>query len=399
MTTVDVVCYKYTPLKNGELPLKIRVTKDRKARYVSLDVSVKPDHWDFKRNEPKAECPNREYIEQIIITKIHELKTGIVQLKSSGKEYSAKSLINSLDANERHMTVSDLFRQHMRELKEMKRSNYSSSLRQTYNSLMQFKTNMDIPFSDIDSVWIKEYELWLRNKGLASNTIGIRIRNLRMLYNLAIERGYVKRDFYPFDKYKASRLSVKTPKRALKKEDIVSVLAYKVKGRGLYKRLALDLFAFSYYMGGINFVDMALLSSENICERRLTYSRKKTSKLISLPIGDEAMKIIERYKSDNPYIFPILNNYHTTEQSRLNRVHKVITKVNKALIKIGKELKLPIKLTTYVARHSFATVLKRAGVSTAIISETLGHSSERITQVYLDSFEKSQIDKALSHLN
>ncbi|MDE6583876.1 MAG: tyrosine-type recombinase/integrase, partial [Anaeroplasmataceae bacterium] len=98
------------------------------------------------------------------------------------------------------------------------------------------------------------------------------------------------------------------------------------------------------------------------------------------------------------YIFPIFSAYHKSEVQRANRLHKVLSKINRELKHIGEELGLPIKLTTYVARHSFATVLKRAGVSTSIISESLGHSSEKITQIYLDSFEKSQIDEALSHL-
>ena len=90
--------------------------------------------------------------------------------------------------------------------------------------------------------------------------------------------------------------------------------------------------------------------------------------------------------------------YHKTEQQRRNRLHKVITKVNDALKEIGKELGIPIDLTTYVARHSYATVLKRSGVSTAIISESLGHNSEKVTQIYLDSFENSQIDEAMKNL-
>ena len=113
---------------------------------------------------------------------------------------------------------------------------------------------------------------------------------------------------------------------------------------------------------------------------------------------DEAKSVIGKYKGNGEYIFPIFNNLHQTEQQRLNRLHKVITKVNACLKEIGKELHLPVTLTTYVARHSYATVLKRAGVYTSIISESLGHSSEKVTQIYLDSFENSQIDKAMENL-
>ena len=221
-----------------------------------------------------------------------------------------------------------------------------------------------------------------------------------MIYNLAIEKGVVKKELYPFDSYKVSKLHEETAKRAITKEDILAVLNYPLDKTDFYAQLAIHLFSFSYFMGGINFVDMAMLTSKNIVNNRLIYNRKKTGKLINLPLIDEARAIIEIYdnNSSNSYLFPILSALHKTEQMKLNRLHKVITKVNKALKQIGEELNLPIKLTTYVARHSFATVLKRAGVSTSIICESLGHSSEKITQVYLDSFEKSQIDEAMRHL-
>jgi len=111
------------------------------------------------------------------------------------------------------------------------------------------------------------------------------------------------------------------------------------------------------------------------------------------------MEIINKYKSpSNPYIFPILSTFHKTEQQKINRIHKVIGKVNKHLKALGVELDLDKKLTTYVARHSFSTTLKRSGVSTSLICEALGHSSEKVTQIYLDSFENDQIDEAMSNL-
>lgn len=112
---------------------------------------------------------------------------------------------------------------------------------------------------------------------------------------------------------------------------------------------------------------------------RLIYTRRKTHKLIRLPLQPKAQEIIERYRQDGAlFLFPILSAFHKTEQQQRNRVHKVISKVNERLKEVGKELEIPIDLTTYVSRHSFATVLKREGVSTSIICESLGHSSERL---------------------
>lgn len=399
MTTVEVVCYKYKPLRNGELPLKIRVTKDRKVRYVSLGVSTKPEHWDFKKNQPKADCPNREYIEKLIANRISEIKATIVELKAEERDFTATSLLQKIDTKSSSLSIAEIFLEHLKFLQSCKRTGYMLSIRQTYNSLLKFNGTLDIPFSEIDVNWLRRYEGWLRKSNKSENTIGIRFRNLRMIYNKAIEKGAVKKELYPFDSYKVSKLHKETIKRAIVKDDIKRVLNYNVNGRDFYTSLAIALFSFSYYMGGINFVDMAYLQGSNIIDGRLVYYRKKTSKLINLPMNPEAMEIISRYNTGlTGYIFPILSFAHNTEQMKLNRLHKVITKVNKALKLIGQELGLPIKLTTYVARHSFATVLKRAGVSTSIISESLGHSSEKITQIYLDSFENSQINEAFSHL-
>ena len=246
---------------------------------------------------------------------------------------------------------------------------------------------------------MRRYETWLRKQGRAENTIGIRFRTIRMIYNLAIEMEIVKPEYYPFKRFKVSRLYHSTVKRAIKKEEIQAVINYTTSGKNFYTTLAVDLFTFSYFMGGINFVDIAYLTDKNIFDNRLIYYRKKTSKLINLPMQEKAMFVLKKYDQRNkPYLFPILSASHKTEQQRLNRLHKVITKVNKALKAVGEELNIPVKLTTYVARHSYATVLKRAGVSTSIISESLGHSSEKITQVYLDSFENDAINEALKNL-
>ena len=203
---------------------------------------------------------------------------------------------------------------------------------------------------------------------------------------------------YPFKSYKVGKLHAETPKRAISKTEVKAVMDFPCEGRDFYTRFAIDLFSFSYLMGGINFADMANLTRQNIVDGRLVYRRQKTGKLLNLPIHSRAMEIIESYASGNIYLFPIYSKEHKTIQQKLNRHHKVITKVNRALAEIGRELKIPIKLTTYVARHSYATVLKRAGVPTSIISESLGYSSERVTQIYLDSFENERMNEAMQHL-
>lgn len=377
----------------------LRVTKDRKRKYVSLGISVNPEHWDFSKNQPKSDCPNREFIELMIAEKLKAYNSTIIELKATNQDFTSTSLVDKVDGGNSlvRKTVNDLFEEHLQRLENEKRRGYMLSVRYVYNSLINFNKHLNIPFAEIDVAWLKRYESWLRSRGVSQNTIGIHFRTLRVLYNLAIEEKAVKEELYPFKSFKVSKLHEETAKRALSKENVERIISFPPTDD--YMRFAIDLFAFTYYSGGINFTDIANLTESNIIADKLIYKRQKTGKLIKIPLQDKAKLLIEKYRTpDNPYLFPIFSTLHKTEAQKKFRIHKVMAKVNKRLKIIGKELGIPIKLTTYVARHSQATVMKRAGVSTAVIREIMGHSSERVTQIYLDSFDNEQVDNALKSL-
>lgn len=395
--TANIVCYKSKTLANGEHPLMIRVCKDGKKKYRSLGVSVNPRYWNFDKNTLKPNCPNYEYLSKLITDKASELSAEIVKLKSERKEFTASTLIEDKSRRVKPKNVNDLFCEQIQRLTDEGRRGYMLSVKQVYNSLLSFNKHLDICFSEVDVSFLRRYETWLRKQGLAENTIGIRFRTLRAIYNLAVEEDVADSENYPFKKYKVARLHEETAKRSLSKEDIDRILAYKPKNNLMH--FPKDIFAFTYYCGGINFIDIANLTPANIIEGKLVYKRHKTSKLIKIPLQPQAIVLIKKYhRKDRPYLFPILSDFHQTEIQKSNRIHKVISNVNKRLKEIGEDLGLPLTLTTYVARHSQATVMKRAGVSTAVIREIMGHSSERVTQIYLDSFDNEQIDNAMKNL-
>lgn len=371
------------------------ICKDGKRKYQSIGLSLKPQHWDFKKNKPKAQCPNKAYIDKIINEKLNSINNEIIRLQSEDKEFTATSIVEG--NYYKTETVEHVFNERIKCLQIEKRLGYVQSVKQLYNSLVSFNQHLDIYFSSINTAFLRRYEIWLRGKGLSENTIGIRLRTLRAVYNWAIEIGVAKPQNYPFRLYKVGRLQEETPKRSLKKEDLFRIL--KFKSSNPYMSFPIDIFAFSYYCGGINFVDIAHLTLGNIIEDKLIYKRQKTGKLIKIPLQPQARAIIDKHQSKNsPYLFPILSPFHKTETQKANRIHKVITKVNARLKQIGNELAIPITLTTYVARHTQATVMKRAGVPTSIIKEIMGHSSERVTQFYLDSFDNETINDALKNL-
>lgn len=317
--------------------------------------------------------------------------------KIAGKDFTATTLIESTTNKTTCKTVGEYYLTYIQNLKKENRIRYAGMFEVSYSSFIKFNKHLDIPFSDIDVAWLKKYEMWMKEQTLSISTISTRIRHLRAVFNLAIAEHAIKNDCYPFHTYKVSKLNRRTAKRAISKKDVLKIM--KCQGNTPMECLAIDIFAFSYLNAGINFIDIAKLKHSNIIGNQLIYNREKTKKLINVPLQQQAIEIITKYKNDkSPYLFPVLTPFHKTEIQIANRLHKVLAKINKHLKEIGKKLKLPIPLTTYVARHSYATVLKRAGVSTSIISESLGHSSEKITQVYLDSFNNEQINEAMKNL-
>ena len=397
--TANVLCYRSKTLSNGEHPIMLRVCKGGKKKYISLGISVNPKFWDFEKNKPKRNCPNREQLIKVINEQEQKYAEQILEFSVEKREYTPTTLIEAIVPVQKARTVGELFNEYIAQLKDEGRLGYALSVQQVCNSLLKYRGHLDIYFSEIDVNWLKAYESWLRRCNLADNTIGIRFRTLRAVYNLALAEGIVKVDCYPFKKYKVSKLHKETAKRAITKEQVKQVIEYDVSRARFYKRLAVDMFTFSYLMGGINFTDMAFLTDKNFDGERLVYIRQKTKKLIMLPLQEKAVEIVNRYRSSQrKYVFPVLDNRERTPRQIRNRIYDVLDNVNGYLADIGKELGIELKISSYVARHSYATVLKRSGVSTSVISESLGHSSERVTQIYLDSFENRQLNDAMKNL-
>lgn len=257
--TVKAVCYKFKTLSNGEHPLMIRICKDGKKKYQSLGLSIKAEQWDFKTNQPKAKCPNRDRIILLINEKINEIQKVVLDKRIAGKDFTATTLIESTTNSTANKTLGEYYLTYIQNLKAEKRIRYAGMFEVSYSSFIKFNKHLDIPFSDIDVAWLKRYELWMKEQNLSTSTISTRIRHLRAVFNLAIMEHSIKNDCYPFHSYKISKLNRQTTKRALSKQDIMKVMQY--QGKSTMERLAIDVFIFSYLNAGINFIDIAKISS------------------------------------------------------------------------------------------------------------------------------------------
>lgn len=401
--TFKAIIRKDVIYKNNTSPLCIQFLHDGRKKTIGLGVSVALKHWDAEAQKVTDDCPDKDNIQFQITAKIKEYEKKIQRLEVMDIPVAFENLFEQ-NSKRLNCSIGEYLKQTIERLETLGKYGSASKHRSLLSRLAQFRS-LNIRFDEIDLAYLRDFELFLRKKGNANNSIATKFAIFKAAYNKALAEGLFIQKVNPFAKYKVGSLWTRTRKRAITKEDIQKLVALKIAPnyRTNYAEFARDIFLFSYYTAGINFTDMATLRYCDIVNDRIYYSRHKTQKLLSFQLVPNAMQIIERYSKANhaqeDYIFPILDrSEHKTAQQIFNRTHKVLRKINRELKTLGEQIGLEMPLTTYVARHTFATVLKRSGVNIAIISESLGHSDLSTTQIYLDSFENSQIDAAMANL-
>ncbi len=265
--------------------------------------------------------------------------------------------------------------------------NYRRSLR----SFLNFLSGKDIFFDEITESLVMEYEQWLSMKGITRNSSSFYIRNLRSVYNKAVKKNLTEQAF-PFSH--AYTGTERTRKRAVDEEVIMQLLKLNLDHS---KALALtrDLFVFSYCTRGMAFVDISFLKKTDIKNGFINYLRRKTGQQLSIKIEPCIEKIINHYAkatADSVYVFPIIT---TSEAKKAYKQYQIALNYhNRKLKKLGNEIGEKLKLSSYIARHTWATTARKHNVPISVISEGMGHSSERTTQIYLASLENSVIDEA-----
>lgn len=416
MPQIKVMLYTSKILADGSHPLRLRITKDNGRKYISIGESCSLKYWDTDKEEPRRNHPERTRILSVIRKWESEYIEAARRLHDSGHPFTIDMLIEAVVESSKKprrerkgMMLLDYLKTISEQLKVAKKLGNANVYRDTRSALNRFLSEKDIPITAVNVSFLNRFETYLRAEDCADTSLSVYFRTLRAAINKAISENLFPADLYPFTrnrsekhKFSISKFDTSTRKRAISKEELRRIEALEVDTPKLL--LAKHLFLFSYFGGGINFVDMTQLTWRNVQGGRLQYVRQKTGGIFNLKLAPQALAILEHYRaltetSQDAYIFTVLHkDRHKTLQQIDNRLHKVNREVNSSLKEIGKLAGIEVPLTTYVARHSFATALKHSGVSTAVISEAMGHKTEAITQTYLASFENDLIDEAFNNL-
>ena len=250
----------------------------------------------------------------------------------------------------------------------------------------------NILLKDIDSELIEKYEAFLKQNGLTLNTISFYMRIMRAIYNKAVEKGGMI-DKKPF--LKVFTKIPQTPKRAVPLYILQKLFRAEIKSSS--ESLARDLFLFSFYTRGMSFIDIAFLKKTDLKGSHLIYKRNKTGQEMKIAWCKEMQDIVDKHGSlDGQHLLGILD--YNSPKSLRSQYHYKQCLVNEALKRLAKHLKLEVNLTMYVARHSWATIAKEQNIPLNVISDGMGHHSEKTTQIYLKSIDADIIDQSNAQL-
>lgn len=383
--------------KNGKFPVKLRVfiPYPREQKFYTLPFEFTEDEfkdvWEAKK--PKKEHRENQIRLQAILSKANTVANSLDVFTT--KEFENLFFSNK---NINKKEISSYYNLYINRLKENNQISTASNYELSLKSLQSFYGKEEIPFQVITPTWLERYEKhMIEDKNLSQTTVGIYLRPLRAIFNTAIEDKSIKQDSYPFGKKKYIIPSPKAVKKALNKSTL-SIL-YNSTPNNLEQETAKDFWFFSYSCNGMNFKDIANLKIGNIEGDTLTFKRAKTSRtnksqlIQSIPLHPYALKVIAKYgnmqgKQDD-YLFNIINKSQSATEQH-DKIKNFIRYVNQHMLKLAKANGIEEKLSTYWARHSFATNAIIEGASMEFVSEALQHSNLNTTKGYFAGFENEK---------
>ena len=378
--------FRPSSVPEAEGTLYYQVIHKRKVKYISTEHHIYADEWDEKAETivvaAESERKGTLTMMQCKIDKaFKQLRSILDRTERCHKDYTVEDLCKAFIKEQTYKTVFVFLHEQATKKEQMKRLGTARTYGNAYRRFKAFREDVDLSFDELTPDMIECYEAWLIDRRLKQNSIRCYLRTLNTLLCKAVAEGLLSNR----NLFSRVRLSyVKTTKRAISEKEL-KVIANLELPKHSTMALARDIFMFSFYMRGMPFVDIAYLRKTDLKNGMWTYCRRKTNQCLMVEWEKAQQKILDRYAhqtENGPYLLPIINKEDGTEYLQYQRMQ---TNINRALKKIGEMAELKMPLTTYVARHTWASVARDMNIPISIISEGMGHNSIKTTQVYLNS--------------
>lgn len=378
--------------KGKPAPLKIAITKKGQAAFISLNVQILPSQWD-KRSGKVVGHPNRFFLNTYITSRKQAVDTLLLKLIENGELFKMRAvdikarIISELNDNDNEESNKDTFAARFVKFADSKKERTRQLYYVTLRRLRAYAGEEfdKLRFEDVTKEWLTGFDTFMQKTAPSRNARNIHLRNIRAVFNEAIDDEVTT--FYPFRRFKIRPIA--TAKRSLTVERLRELFSFPVED---CQRQYLDMFKLIFFLIGINTIDLCNL--KQVKEGRIEYYRSKTNRLYSVKVEPEAMDIINRYRGEN-HLLGILDRYKNYKDYA-KRLNNNLQHIGHTIVgKHGKKEVEPLfpNLTTYWARHSWATIAAELEIPKETIAAALGHGGNTVTDIYID-FDRRKVDDA-----
>lgn len=369
-----------------------QIIHNRVIRQQKTDYHLFTHEWNEKRCTVIVGGNRSNYLQTVkerIEWDVRRWQSIIRQYENKRYKYHADDIIATFQKTLTDQTLFNFMQSVIARLQLIGKERTAETYHSTLKSFMKYRQEQDILLEDIDSDLMQMYEAHLQSRGISKNSISFYMRILRAVYNRAVEKELTE-NRHPFKHVYTG--TEKTVKRAIPLKSIKQIknLELPIKSSLDFAR---DIFLFSFYTRGMSFIDIAFLKKKDLANGILSYRRRKTGQQLFIRWEKCMQEILDKYKEneESPYMLPIINPQEKHERQQYKNI---LYRINKSLKDIGQLIKLPIPLTMYVARHSWASAARSKNIPISVISEGMGHDSEKTTQIYLASLDTTVVDRA-----
>lgn len=389
MTSIKIK-FRPSTVDGKEGGIYFQIIHNRVVRQLNTEYKVFAEEWNAESESIVIKGCRSNFllgIQERLSWDATRLEKVVRSLEIERRRFTADDIISMFHKLTKESSLFTFMHGVIAQLKQLGKIRTSETYTATLKSFMAFRESQDVPLDGISSDMMLLYEAHLKTRDVSMNTISFYMRNLRAVYNRAVEKGLTPQN-KPF-RHVYTGVD-KTIKRAI---PIKEIKALKELDLSLKPSLdfARDMFMFSFYTRGMSFIDMAYLKKSDLQNGILTYRRRKTGQQLTIKWEKCMEDIVSKYpKNQTDYLLPIIKETLNERRQYDNALHLV----NYHLKGLSSMLKLQRPLTMYVARHSWASAAKAKNVPLSVISEGMGHDSEATTQIYLASLETSVVDKA-----
>lgn len=389
MTSIKIK-FRPSTVDGKEGGIYFQIIHNRVVRQLNTEYKVFEEEWNAESENIVIKGSRSNFllgIQERLSWDATRLEKVVRSLEIERRRFTADDIISMFHKLTKESSLFTFMHGVIAQLKQLGKIRTSETYTATLKSFMAFRESQDVPLDGISSDMMLLYEAHLKTRDVSMNTISFYMRNLRAVYNRAVEKGLTPQN-NPF-RHVYTGVD-KTIKRAI---PIKEIKALKELDLSLKPSLdfARDMFMFSFYTRGMSFIDMAYLKKSDLQNGILTYRRRKTGQQLSIKWEKCMEDIVSKYpQNQTDYLLPIIKETVNERRQYDNALHLV----NYHLKDLSSMLKLQRPLTMYVARHSWASAAKAKNIPLSVISEGMGHDSEATTQIYLASLETSVVDKA-----